>query len=332
MQLARPSADQRMADPPPTARLGGLALVRLVGATLAAIALILFVGILSEPVQALANDNAVWQPLIERWYGVGLVGIVAFLFLFPDGRLVPRGAGLALGLLAAWMLVAALVPAWLPWRKPLTAELAQVGPWLAAGVLAQVYHDGLGPTLAAQALKAGAARHLVRASPDLAEQVLGGLEADHSAALAEVRRLVYDLRPPALDELGLAGALRAAAAQFAAPGGATPTITVSIPGQLPSLPAAVEVAAYRIAYEALSNAVRHSGARTIHVTLACGDALCLTVSDDRHGIAVDATPGVGLRSMHERAAELGGTCAPGRSDSGGTQIQVYLPTQWKEAP
>jgi signal transduction histidine kinase len=188
-------------------------------------------------------------------------------------------------------------------------------------------HDGLGPTLAAQTLKAGAARHLVRANPELAEQVLGGLEADLTTALADVRRLVYDLRPPALDELGLAGALRAAVAQFAAPGTTTPAILIDAPAELPPLAAAVEVAAYRITYEALSNAVRHSGARSIHVALTCADDLCLRITDDGHGIAADATPGVGLRSMRERASELSGTCEVGPGERGGTRVQVRLPTR-----
>jgi len=581
--------------------------------------LVVFVGSLSEPVQAINDNLPLWRPQLERWYGVAFVGIMAFLFLFPDGRFVPRGTAWALGLLAAWMLAGAVVPALLPWRMPRAPYLTLMALWLAGGVLAQLFrfqrrsgpverqqtrwvvsgaciavvgvvlhlgalqllagtsysanlvylsvvypgvklleaalplaiaaailqyqlwsidvvvrrvlvygvltagvvtgyallltglsaviqaqggalvallaailvalafeplrarlqrgarrllygerdepyaallrlgasleatptpgtvparivatvaqslklpyvavqlgrgdafqevaaqgaapaagleqaiplshqgevigrlvvaprrgeqtlsaadgrlldelarqagatlhaqaltdelqqareglvlareeerrrirrdlHDGLGPTLAAQTLKAGAARHLVRANPELAEQVLSGLEADLTAALADVRRLVYDLRPPALDELGLAGALRAAAAQFAAPGGTTPAVTIAAPAQLPPLAAAVEVAAYRITYEALSNAVRHSGARSIQVELVCDDTLRLRVVDDGHGIAADATPGVGLRSMRERAAELGGTCEIGPGERGGTRVLVHLPAR-----
>jgi signal transduction histidine kinase len=185
-------------------------------------------------------------------------------------------------------------------------------------------HDGLGPQLAAQTLKVGSARSLYPRDPASADALLAGLEADMEASLADVRRLVYNLRPPTLDELGLAGALReAAASQANAPG---LRISVDAPEErLPQLPAAVEVAVYRIAQEAMTSVVRHAGASFCLVRLSLGDALELEITDDGTGIATDHPAGVGLASMRERAVELGGTCEFLPSPTGGTRVLARLP-------
>jgi signal transduction histidine kinase len=184
-------------------------------------------------------------------------------------------------------------------------------------------HDGLGPQLAAQTLKVGSARSLYPRDPASADALLAGLEADMEASLADVRRLVYNLRPPTLDELGLAGALReAAASQANAPG---LLISVDAPERLQPLPAAVEVAVYRIAQEAMTNVVRHAGASFCLVRLSLGDALELEITDDGTGIATDHPAGVGLASMRERAVELGGTCEFLPSPTGGTRVLARLP-------
>ena len=114
---------------------------------------------------------------------------------------------------------------------------------------------------------------------------------------AEVRRLVYDLRPPQLDELGLIGALREQAGRFSG----ELEVSVAAPDALPPLPAAVEVAAYRIVTEALTNVARHAEASTCRVVLALDGSLDISVIDDGRGIAADARHGVGLGSMRERA-------------------------------
>ncbi|MGH7753121.1 MAG: sensor histidine kinase, partial [Gemmatimonadales bacterium] len=134
-------------------------------------------------------------------------------------------------------------------------------------------HDGLGPALAAQTLKVGSARALLGRNPAMAEAQLVELEHDIEAALTDIRRLVYDLRPPALDELGLAGAIRERAAQFNPHPGMLDQenqlcIPADAPERLPPLPAAVEVAAYRITQEAMNNVVRHARARRCRVRLA----------------------------------------------------------------
>ena len=130
--------------------------------------------------------------------------------------------------------------------------------------------------------------------------------------MADIRRLVYELRPPALDELGLTGALSAHAAQMHAARGHVPVIVESTPDMLPPLPAAVEVAAYRIALEAINNVVRHAKAATCTVSLVLdgGDqeALTIRVEDDGIGLPHPLIPGIGLSSMRDRAEELGGIC------------------------
>ncbi|MFN8500387.1 sensor histidine kinase [Kouleothrix sp.] len=189
-------------------------------------------------------------------------------------------------------------------------------------------HDGVGPALSGLIYQLEAARNLVPRQPDRAVSLLGDLKGSVSATLADIRRLVYALRPPALDELGLVAAIRDQAARYHAPD--APQITIDAPERLPALPAAVEVAAYRIALEALTNVTRHAQARSCRVSLAlvgadAPQALCLEVADDGVGIPSDARAGVGLASMRERAAELGGTCLIEPAAQGGTRLCAWLP-------
>ncbi len=187
-------------------------------------------------------------------------------------------------------------------------------------------HDGLGPSLAAQTLKVGSARALLAHNPAAAGALLDQLEDDIEAALQDVRRLVYDLRPPALDELGLAGALRERAAHYAGETGQGLRVVIETPEELPALPAAVEVAAYRIVQEALANVVRHAHASTCSVRLAMeGAALIITVTDDGRGLPAERHVGLGLHSMRERTEELGGTCQVEALPAGGTRVLAHLP-------
>jgi signal transduction histidine kinase len=184
-------------------------------------------------------------------------------------------------------------------------------------------HDGLGPTLAGLALKASTISDL---PPADAARVGDELYSQIRATIADVRRLVYQLRPPSLDELGLAGAVRQTAAAQARPG--VLDVVVDAP-DLPPLPAAVEVAALRIAGEALTNAARHSGARTVRVSLRCcgnpPDALEVEVVDDGAGIPPGQPAGIGLVAMRERTAELGGTLVIDSTAGGGTTVVARLP-------
>jgi signal transduction histidine kinase len=182
-------------------------------------------------------------------------------------------------------------------------------------------HDGLGPALAAQTLKAGSARALFSRDPERAMALLGELEVDAQTAMADVRRLVYNLRPPALDELGLAGAIRQTAAAHA--GGMR--MIVDLPDQLPPLSAAIELATYRIAQEALTNVTRHARARRCRLRLTVNEDLELEVVDNGIGLAGAGPPGVGMSSIRERAAELGGISSIGPGRSNGTRVFVQLP-------
>ncbi len=186
-------------------------------------------------------------------------------------------------------------------------------------------HDGLGPALGGLILKLDIARDLIGRDPGAAEALLLDLKAQTQAAVEDIRRLVHALRPPALDELGLVGALRQAAASYDHYDGGL-RISIESPQDLMPLPAAVEVAAYRIVQEALTNAARHAraGACTVRVTLAEG-ALCLEIADDGVGLPEGFQAGVGLVSMRERAAELGGAFAVELAPASGTRVLARLP-------
>lgn len=185
-------------------------------------------------------------------------------------------------------------------------------------------HDGLGPTLAAQTLALDVAAD--RVDDPTARALLVRLKQDTQALVADIRRLVHDLRPPALDELGLAGALVAHVAQIDGSGEVAVRIRTD-PDPLPDLSAAVEVAAWRIAREALTNVVRHADATTCTVTLVLdGERLEVAVIDDGVGLPIVPRDGIGLRSMRDRAEELGGTLTATDGPTGGTAIRAALPT------
>lgn len=209
-------------------------------------------------------------------------------------------------------------------------------------------HDGLGPTLAAIGMRAEVAAELATHDPAAAERVLGELRSEVQRALSDIRRLVDALRPPALDEMGLVGALRAQAAHL----GPSPHLEVEAAGSLSALPAAVEVAAYRIAVEAMTNAARHARARTclvrLHETAAQsrggepdlageastgpgGWALEVEITDDGRGLPARLRPGIGLTSMRQRAAELGGSCTIETIKGGGTRVVARLPVDGPSA-
>jgi signal transduction histidine kinase len=183
-------------------------------------------------------------------------------------------------------------------------------------------HDGLGSQLAALNLQAGALRGLIERDPAAAQDEVVELRAQLRAAIASIRTLVHGLRPPAIDELGLLVALRERARQYSAEG---LVVETDLPDTLPALPAAVEVAVYRIVEEALANVARHADARWCVVRLAAGDVVVLSIEDDGRGIDPFARAGVGLLSMRERAEEVGGSCAIGPRAGSGTRISVQLP-------
>jgi signal transduction histidine kinase len=183
-------------------------------------------------------------------------------------------------------------------------------------------HDGLGPALAAVATRIDMARLVAGRDTVAADGALAAARTEVGEMLTEVRRLVHGLRPPALDDVGLVRALEQQSALVA------PDVDTSVEatGDLSTLPAAVEVAAFRVAAEAMTNIGRHSGATTATIRLtAADDTLALDVEDDGVGIPAGTPAGVGLVSLRERAAELGGTCVVERGADGGTAIRARLP-------
>jgi signal transduction histidine kinase len=187
-------------------------------------------------------------------------------------------------------------------------------------------HDGLGPILTAVTLKADAARSALDLAPNQADELLAELRGDAKQAIGDLRRVIYDLRPAPLDELGLLGALSQQVDRFARQG---LLVALDAPPTLPILPAAVEVAAYRIIAEALTNIARHAYAHQVTITVAIDGSLCVAVQDD--GTASTANgdrwrPGVGLLSMAERVAEVGGTLQAGPTPTGG-RVKASLPLE-----
>ena len=179
-------------------------------------------------------------------------------------------------------------------------------------------HDGLGPVLTGAAMMIDAGRNAMRDDPDVADAQLQDARAHVRGAIEDVRRLVYALRPPALDELGLVGALREQARSC------TANVTINARGAVDALPAAVEVAAFRIAAEAMNNATRHSGATVCTVNIFAGDVLEVEVCDNGQS-AGPWRPGVGISSMCERAAELSGSCDSGPDWNGHGRVHAIIP-------
>ncbi|MEJ2558401.1 MAG: histidine kinase [Anaerolineae bacterium] len=194
-------------------------------------------------------------------------------------------------------------------------------------------HDGLGPVLASQGLKIAAAGQFVYSDPVQACRLLEELTAQNEATVTAIRRLVYELRPAALDDLGLVGAVRDYADGLKIGVGRSEPLMINVQspdGDLPALPAAIEVAAYRIATEGLTNIARHARARHAEVSFVLNAAnytrkLHLEIIDDGLGLLENQRPGIGLISMRERAEEIGGHLLIESSPGQGTRVVADLP-------
>jgi signal transduction histidine kinase len=192
-------------------------------------------------------------------------------------------------------------------------------------------HDGLGAQLAALTLQTGALKATIPTDPGAAVEQATELQQELRIAVADIRRLVQGLRPAALDDLGLIGAVGARItavnlAEWSEPEQRPLLVALDAPGDLGPLSAAVEVALYRIVDEALINVVKHANASRCRVVLSRVPAgIRLVIEDDGRGIPVDRISGVGLQSMRERALELGGTLTVEPADPAGTRIVAELP-------
>lgn len=184
-------------------------------------------------------------------------------------------------------------------------------------------HDGLGSQLSSVTFQLDAACNLLAHDPQAVRTLLIELKGQMQTSIADIRRLVYNLRPPILDEWGLVAALREQVVQYQLN---QVQVTVDAPESLPALPAAVEVAAYRIALEALANVIRHAGAGTCAIRLDVTDeVLIVEIQDNGRGLPPHSHAGVGISAMRERAAELGGSCVIEHVATGGTRVNARLP-------
>ena len=183
-------------------------------------------------------------------------------------------------------------------------------------------HDELAPTFAGLGLSAAAVETFARAGDERAAEAAAQLVDGLNTAMRQLRDVAYDLRPPVLDDRGLAAAIR----ERVAGSGSVPDVRVEAPDGRLELPAAIESAALRIAQEAVTNVRRHAAASSCTVTLALAPGMLrLDVVDDGQGIPAPVRPGVGLRSMHERAAEVRGTVEVARRNGSGTRVTARFP-------
>jgi signal transduction histidine kinase len=185
-------------------------------------------------------------------------------------------------------------------------------------------HDGLGSQLVGLNMQLGILRQLIASDPASADAKIQALRLEMRAAIASVREIAYNLRPPVLDDLGLRAALQARAQQHSTD---ALTVELDMPDNLPPLSAAGEAAIYRIVEEALTNIARHAQATCCRVALSTSNDFELTIVDNGVGMPETRQAGVGLLSMRERAEELGGSCVIEASAEGGTRIVVRLPLE-----
>jgi signal transduction histidine kinase len=199
-------------------------------------------------------------------------------------------------------------------------------------------HDDLAPRLAALALTSAAAESMVETNPEVTKEILADFGSAIRQTVTEIRGLVYDLRPPTLDEMGLIGAVHERIKELSiltkTEDGGKMAFVLHAPCELPALPAAVEVAAYRIITEAIVNIVRHSEAKNCKIDLnflknSQETGLQINIHDNGKGYRPvkerSDKGGIGVDSMRERATELGGSFRIEKGKENGTNISVFLP-------
>ncbi len=194
-------------------------------------------------------------------------------------------------------------------------------------------HDGVGPILASLLQRLDAVRLLIPRDPEKATAIAEELKGQVKTTIADIRRLVYALRPPVLDELGLLSAIREYISEYQGAGDLK--ITLTAPETLPHLPAAVEVAAYRIVLEAFANVVHHAQATSCEITIqieeqSAGFLFCVELKDNGQGMHENRHAGVGMVSMRERTAELGGSLTIKSRAVSGTLVRACLPFSEEE--
>jgi signal transduction histidine kinase len=260
-------------------------------------------------------------------------GAAASLVLFPAAvaGLLPDAAFALDPLVLVTTLVVPVLRYQL-WSGVPVPRRRKVGPLVSRRTLIEVHeeerrrlrrelHDGLGPLLTGMRLNLDAAQGQIGTDASKALEYLSTARQASADAISDLRGLVRGLRPPALDELGLAGAL---GVQLSALTERSKTRFTFEIDDVPAIPAAVEVALYRTTTEAVTNVVRHSKADHCVVSIRATDASCVLNVDDDGTITETWTPGVGLTAMQERAAELGGSFLAS-SGPDGFHIQATYP-------
>jgi two-component system, NarL family, sensor histidine kinase UhpB len=200
-----------------------------------------------------------------------------------------------------------------------TALAAQEGERLR---VAQELHDEIGQTLTAVTIQAERAAD---GDPALAPSALRRVADSVRESLDEVRRIARELRPEALDDLGLVNALIALCTRVDAQDG--PRVRRELQGDLPPLSPDVELVVYRIAQEGLTNALRHSGADSVTVSLeADAETVTLRVADDGVGMPPQLPHGTaGIAGMRERALLVGGRLSIQSRPQQGTEVRLTIP-------
>ncbi len=182
-------------------------------------------------------------------------------------------------------------------------------------------HDVIGSKLAVMPILFDL---VATAEHDEAQHLLEVLKEQIQSVILEIQRFIRQLRPMTLDQVGLYGAIEQLINELNTVSPLKATLMAS--SALPPLSEAVEIAAFRIVNEALTNVVRHSRADECTVRLEIlGDEISIEVSDNGTGFAPDVPTGVGLNSMHERAVELGGSFTLNSAPGAGTRLKAYLP-------
>ncbi|WP_157805111.1 histidine kinase [Mumia flava] len=262
------------------------------------------------------SSDVLELPVVHRGATIGAMRVTA-----PPGEWLGSRGVAAIeqlgGLVAAGLaLTLALAEADATRERLTTARLQE------RRVIRRELHDGLGPWLAGLRLGMQGVRNTVRTDADLADTLLDGLLDELDQRIADVRELSHSLLPPAIEQLGLGPALEELVARWD-----TADVRVDLVcGPLPPLAPPVAAAAYAIASESVTNVAKHSGtgACTLDVRIGDGDLL-VTCVDGGRGFEPQVRHGVGLGSMRERAAELGGSVEI-RSNGSGTRVDARIPT------
>ncbi|HSR35185.1 MAG TPA: response regulator [Anaerolineae bacterium] len=199
--------------------------------------------------------------------------------------------------------------------------------------IAQELHDGLGPVLASMNIRLRTASKRLHKDGHSVAGELENLADLAQASVRDVRRLIYDLRPETLDELGLVPALRDYAARFQEE--QPLQVTLVMPEGGDRLPGATETALFRIVQEALANVKKHACAQRVEINLACDtQTICLRIADDGQGFDPGAPRSgkhLGLWSMRERVEQLGGQFQVESAPQRGTELIITIPASGQAA-